>query len=175
MTESTDTLYCYVHPNRPTALRCNRCERPICSQCAVRTPTGYRCRECVRSQQKTFDTAAWYDYLIGFGVTFVLSLIASGLMALVSAFAGFFMWFVSFAIAGGAGALIGNVTLSALRKHRSKALFFICATGVVAGALPVIAFLLLTGNLFGLIWQGIFVFVAAPTVFARVSGIHFTR
>ena len=53
----TDTLYCYVHPNRPTSLRCNRCERPICAECAVRTPTGYRCPECIRSQQKIFDTA----------------------------------------------------------------------------------------------------------------------
>ncbi len=175
MTATTDTLTCYVHPNRPTSLRCNRCERPICSQCAVRTPIGYRCRECVRSQQKTFETAEWYDYLIGFGVTFILSLIASGLMALVSAFVGFFMWLISFAIAGGAGALIGNITLSALRKHRSKALFYVCTAGVVAGALPVVALLLFTGNLFGLIWQGIFVFVAAPTVFARISGIHFTR
>ncbi len=36
----TDTLYCYVHPNRPTSLRCNRCNRPICADCAILTPTG---------------------------------------------------------------------------------------------------------------------------------------
>ena len=39
MTETT-TLYCYVHPNRETALRCNHCNRPICADCAIRTPTG---------------------------------------------------------------------------------------------------------------------------------------
>ena len=61
MTEST-TLYCYVHPTRETSLRCNNCERPICAQCAVRTPTGYRCKECVRERQKTFETAEWYDF-----------------------------------------------------------------------------------------------------------------
>ena len=43
-------------------LRCNRCERPICTECAVLTPTGYRCKECVRGQQKVFDTAKWFDY-----------------------------------------------------------------------------------------------------------------
>ena len=66
MTESTTgTLYCYVHPNRETSLRCNNCNRPICASCAVRTPTGYRCRECVKGQQKTFDTSEWYDYVLG--------------------------------------------------------------------------------------------------------------
>ena len=72
MTEETTTLYCYVHPNRETGLRCNRCERPICADCAVLTPTGYRCRECVREQKKVFDTAEWYDYLLGFVVAVVL-------------------------------------------------------------------------------------------------------
>ena len=60
------TLYCYVHPNRATTLRCNRCERPICAEDAVLTPTGYRCRECIRSQQRIFDTALWYDYITAF-------------------------------------------------------------------------------------------------------------
>ena len=36
MTETT----CYNHPTRATLLRCNNCERPICSSCAIRTPTG---------------------------------------------------------------------------------------------------------------------------------------
>ena len=58
MTETTtETLYCYVHPTRETSLRCNNCDRPICAACAVRTPTGYRCRECVKRQQKVFDTS----------------------------------------------------------------------------------------------------------------------
>ena len=59
MTGETTTLYCYVHPDRETGLRCNRCERPICADCAVLTPTGYRCKECVREQKKVFDTAEW--------------------------------------------------------------------------------------------------------------------
>ena len=67
MTETTtETLYCYVHPTRETALRCNNCNRPICAACAVRTPIGYRCRECVKGQQKAFDTSEWYDYITGF-------------------------------------------------------------------------------------------------------------
>ncbi len=175
MTEETNTLYCYVHPNRETSLRCNRCERPICTQCAVHTPTGYRCRECVREQQRIFNTAEWYDYLIGFGTAAALSLVASILLVVISGFIGFFMWFVSFAIAGAAGAIIANITQSALRKRRSKQLFWLVAAGVVAGALPVTLFLLFTGSYFSIIWQGLYLFVATPTVYARISGFQFSR
>lgn len=168
-------LTCYVHPDRETGLRCNRCERPICAQCAVRTPTGYRCRGCVREQQKVFDTAEWYDYPIGLGVSSGLSLLASILLVVISGFLGFFMWFVSFAIAGSAGVVIANLTQSALRKRRSRRLFWLAAAGVVIGALPVIAFLLFSGDLFSIVWQGLYLFVATPTVYARISGFQFTR
>jgi len=175
MTEETTTLYCYIHPDRETGLRCNRCERPICAQCAVRTPTGYRCKECVREQQKIFNTAEWYDYLIGFGTTAVLSLIASIILSVISGFVGFFMWFISFAIAGAAGVFIANATQTALRKRRSKQLFWVVAAGVVVGAIPVILFLLLTGNFFSIVWQGIYLVTATPTVYARISGFQFSR
>jgi hypothetical protein len=141
----------------------------------VRTPTGYRCRECVREQQKIFDTAEWYDYLIGFGVTAGLSLLTSILLVVISGFLGFFMWFVSFAVAGFAGMLIANLAQSALRKRRSRRLFWLVAAGVVVGAVPVILFLLMTGNLFSIVWQGLYLFVATPTVYARISGFQFSR
>src|SRR5512133_2140541 len=112
-TETISTAtYCYAHPGRETTLRCKRCERPICASCAQRTPTGYLCKDCVSQHKKIFDTALWYDYLTGGGVTFILSLIASGLLAFVSSFIGFYMIFVSFAVAGGAGVFLSNVALS---------------------------------------------------------------
>jgi hypothetical protein len=174
MTE-TATLYCYVHPNRPTVLRCNRCERPICTQCAVRVPTGYRCRNCVRELEKTFETAAWVDYLVGLLTTTLLSLLASALISALSFFSGFFLWFIVFALAAGAGSIISNITLRAIRKHRSRALFIVTSAGVVLGALPIVIFMLLTGNIFSLISQGIYVFVATPAVYAGISGIRFFR
>ncbi len=37
---------CSYHPNVMTGLRCSRCGKPICPQCAVRTPVGFRCPDC---------------------------------------------------------------------------------------------------------------------------------
>ena len=134
MTETiTNTLYCYAHPSRETTLRCKRCERPICASCAQRTPTGYLCKDCVNQHKKMFDTALWYDYLTGSGATFILSLIASGLLAFISSFIGFFMIFVSFAVAGGAGVFLSNVVLRVTGKRRSRWLFIACAAGVALG------------------------------------------
>ncbi len=37
---------CSYHPAVMTGLRCNRCGKPICPRCAVRTPVGMRCPDC---------------------------------------------------------------------------------------------------------------------------------
>lgn len=172
---NTTTTYCYVHPTRETTLRCKRCERYICTSCAVRTPTGYMCKECVRERQKVFDTAMWYDYLIGFGVTFVLSIIASAITAFVSTLIGLYGILIALFIAGGAGTIIADIALRAVKKRRSKILFTSCAAGVVVGAMPAILFLFFTGQIFALIGIGIYLFVATPAVYARISGIQLTR
>lgn len=38
---------CYRHPDRPTGIRCTRCERPICAECMVAAPVGFQCPDCV--------------------------------------------------------------------------------------------------------------------------------
>lgn len=42
----TGQVPCSYHPNVQTGLRCTRCGKPICPQCAVRTPVGLRCPDC---------------------------------------------------------------------------------------------------------------------------------
>lgn len=174
MTESTPT-FCYVHPTRETSLRCKRCERYMCPSCAVRTPTGYLCRDCVRQHQKAFDTALWYDYLTGMGVTILLSLTTGVLVAFIGSFIGFFMFFIAAFIGNGAGRMIADLTLRILNKRRSKALFIACAAGVVFGALPVVLGLFLMGNIYGVIGVVIYLVIATPTVYSRISGIQLTR
>ena len=169
---ATGTLYCYVHPSRETALRCKRCERPICASCAQRTPTGYLCKECVNQHKKIFDTALWYDYLIGPGIIFIISLIASGLLAFVASFLGIYMIFVAVALAGGAGVFLSNITLRITGKRRSRPLFIACAAGVALGAIPVGLFLLFAGSMLPVISIGIYAVVATSTVYARLAGIQ---
>ena len=171
MTDST-TLHCYAHPTRETSLRCKRCDNPICTSCAVRIPTGYICKDCSRAHQKAFDTAEWYDYLIGFAITSILSLLASILIAFIGSFIGFFMFFIAAGIGGVAGRWITDLTLLAVKKRRSRALFTTCAVGVVVGALPVLLTLFFTGAIFPGIGVTIYLVIATPMVYSRTSGIQ---
>ncbi len=181
MTQS-DTLYCYIHPNRPTSLRCNRCDRPICAECAIRTPTGYRCPECVKQQQKKFDTAVWYDYIVAFIVAAIGSGIASGLIAVVS---GFFFGILVLFIAPAAGGVVGNLVLRFIKNRRSRPLFLTAAIGMVVGALPALLFISLPAllgvmtvgfrGLTGLlpaIWEVVYLFLAVPAAYTQISGLR---
>jgi len=40
---TTETQYCYRHPDRETGLSCSDCGRPICADCANFGPVGIRC------------------------------------------------------------------------------------------------------------------------------------
>ena len=39
---------CPRDPGVQTALRCSRCEKPICPKCLIQTPVGARCRDCAQ-------------------------------------------------------------------------------------------------------------------------------
>ncbi len=170
MTDTPATV-CYVHPARETGLRCNQCERPICTSCAVRTPTGYRCKECVKGQQKKFDTAEWFDYLFGFSVAGILSLIASLLAGLVSGF-GFFLFFLVAAASSTAGVAIAEAARFVTRRHRSRKLYLTVLAGMILGTVPMFIAIIFMRDLWTLVAQVIYLVVAAPVMYYRLSGLQ---
>jgi hypothetical protein len=175
MNEGSTPIYCANHPGVETSLRCNKCGKPICAKCAVRTPTGYRCKECVRGQLKVFDTALWYDYLLGAAVAGVLGFLASLLANLIGSLAGFIGWLLIIIGAPTAGMVIAEAVRAVTRRHRSRYLFLAVAAAVVLGALPIILVQLIHLSFFSLIFQGIYLFIAVPVVYTRLSGIQLSR
>lgn len=168
----TATTYCANHPTIETSLRCNRCEKLICAKCAVKMPTGYRCRECVKTALKIFDTAEWYDYPFGFLAALFLSLVASVLLSMLG-FIGYFGYIIVFAAAPTAGVIISEGVRLAIRRHRSNALYATIAVGLILGALPfIIINLFFAPSISGLIVQGMYVVLVLPTVYSRLSGLQ---
>jgi hypothetical protein len=145
-------------------LRCNRCERNICPDCAVLTPTGYRCKECIRGQQKIFNTAETIDYPVAFFVAAILSFIGSLLAGMLGLWGLF--------LAPVAGGITAEAVRWAIRRHRSPSLYLTAAAGAVCGALPPLLFALLAGSFFALIWPAAYIVLITPTVYYRLRGIR---
>jgi hypothetical protein len=163
----TDTLYCANHPQTETMLRCNRCEKPICSKCAQLTDTGYRCKECVRGQQRAFETAEIIDYPIAFVVAAVLSYIGS----LIAPRLTFFV----IILGPIAGTIVAEAVRFAIRKRRANNLFITAAAGALIGSLPGILGQILAMNLLGVLWYGIYTFTVTSAVYYRLRGMVFRR
>lgn len=171
-TNTSNTMHCANHPERETYLRCNRCNKPICTECAVSTPTGYRCKECVRSQQKIFDTAKPQDLILAFLVAGLLSYIGS----LLVGFVGFFSILLAPAVGWGIAEAVRKIT----SRRRSKALFRLssaaAALGAVANLLPILVLIIFTGagfsSLVGFIWPLVYAVIVSTTVYTRLSGIQ---
>jgi len=177
---TTTTNYCYKHPQRETSLRCNRCEKLICTQCAVHTPTGYRCPTCIRSQQKSFDTAQWYDYVAAGIVAGLLSYFG----ALIATRLGFFLILIAPLIGTG----IAEAVRIATGKRRSKKLFLTTAIAIILGCSPLLVWKLLrlfavfsqapeTGiySFIDIILLGVYLGIATPTAYYRIRGLYFRR
>ncbi len=50
MPQDIAVRYCYRHPDRETGVSCSNCGRPICPECMIPAPVGFRCPECVKEQ-----------------------------------------------------------------------------------------------------------------------------
>lgn len=181
MTEQTvDKTVCYRHPDRETLLTCNRCGNPICTECAVLTPTGYRCPDCIRGQQKIFNTALTTDYLVGTLIAGGLAALAAVLLRLIP-FIGFFLILIGPMV----GMVIARAVQWAVKRRRSKLLHQIVTAAAVIGSLipnfPLLFFLItglgsdfsiLGGSMLSLVWQGLYIFLLASSLYYRLRGIQ---
>ncbi|NUQ37954.1 MAG: hypothetical protein HUU23_09195 [Caldilineales bacterium] len=160
---SPPPLFCANHPNRETLLRCNKCNKPICPQCAVQTPVGYRCKECVRGQQDKFYTAGRREQVLGYAAAALAGLLLGGAAFLLGLFmGGFFGLLLAFFLGPALGGALAELVWRGMGRKRARNFNLIAALIVALLAAP---FALLSGNLFvGLLLVG----MAASTLYARL-------
>lgn len=159
-----EVLYCANHPDRETMLRCNKCNKPICVECAVQTPVGYRCKECVRQQQDKFYTASLSDKSKGYimaGVSGLLLGIAAILMGMF--LGGFFGIILAFFVGPAIGGGLGELTWRAAGRKRSRN-FNVYTTAIATVIAALIVFAILQLSLTGFITVGL----AASAMYARL-------
>lgn len=163
-----EPLFCANHPNTETLLRCNKCGKPICIKCAVQTPVGYRCSECIHQQQKVYFNALGSDNFVALAVGFAVSAIGAPLVGLLLSGFGFFGLIIAFIAGSGAGTLLAGIIRRAVGRRRGRQLPLFALIGIIGGVLfGSVAFLFVTGvfplfNITTLLFTGLAIAAAYP-------------
>ena len=127
-------MRCAYHPKVETLLRCSKCEKPICSRCAILTPVGSRCRQCAGLRRlPTFD-ARPVDILRAVGAALVVGLAVGAVLGFAdSLFPLVFRWLLRAAGLVGAGYLVGEAVSIATNRKKGTPFQVIAVVGFVAG------------------------------------------
>lgn len=126
--DEDEPLTCTWHPDRETLLRCNRCGRPMCTECAVKHPVGLRCKECVRELRSPLYVVS----PAGYAGAALVALIAGTLAALVLAFLpGGFL--IALLVGAGVGTGIGEAVSVASGRKRGRGLQVVALGGMILG------------------------------------------
>jgi len=128
----TEALYCHWHPDRETLLRCNKCGRPICTECAIRHPVGLRCKECARVVRSPIYNVSPVELGLAGLVGLALSVGAGFLMAFLAGF-----WFVSWIIGPVVGGFVAEVMSRVIRYKRGPALQVLAGVCIALGVVMV--------------------------------------
>jgi hypothetical protein len=169
--DGTPVLYCANHPDVETLLRCNRCNKPICVKCAVQTPVGYRCRECIAEQQKKYFNAVTGDNLIAFAVSFGVTLVAT---PIIGFFLGVFSWLgfiIAFLAGSAAGSALAQAVRAAVKRRRGPNLRWFALAGIILGVIAGSMIAVVTYGGFPLFSPAVLIF----TGLAIASALPFLR
>lgn len=156
-----DVLFCTWHPDRETGLRCLRCDRPMCVECARRHPVGMRCKECARELRSPVYKVEGTSALIAV-VAAGVGGIVFGVVTFVAVFAfGFFGILVGFFLGGIFGGLQAELVSRASGRKRGRVLQRVALGGLAVGALLPLA--LVGAGIVAAVTKGQFG-AAAPTL-----------
>ena len=118
--------FCFRHPDRETWIRCGRCDRPICTGCAMQGPVGMRCRDCGKPAFDALTSLRPAQVLLG-------SAIATGGGAVV-AFIGVSIGFFGILIGYFGGRIIVDVIERAIGFKRGRVISAMVVGGILVGA-----------------------------------------
>ena len=123
-----DALRCYRHQDRPTYVRCGRCEQPICPSCAMQGPVGLRCKACGTPANDPLTTFSPAQLAAGMAV----ALGGGTLGGMIGLQTGFFLSLCAGPFIGG---LICEAVLRATGYKRGRLMQLLVVFGIVGGLL----------------------------------------
>ncbi len=171
--QSPYDIECQYVATAPTTLRCSKCNRPLMTKDARRTPTGYVCPYYVKARVATFYTAKPEQYVIVALVALVLGAVGGFVLRLIGNI-GLFAIIITLFAGPAMGGLVAEAIRRVLGKVRGQYFWLTAAIAFVVGAayftvLPVLVLFLVVSPsaLFALI-PVVGVGLAVSTMIARM-------
>ncbi len=120
-------FFCYRHPDRETWVSCGRCDRPICTRCAMQGPVGLRCADCGKP---AFDplTSLTTGQAVG---AFLIALIGGLVVSMIAPRIGFFGLILAYL----GGGFTADMTMRSIGFKAGPMIAGLVIGGIAVGAL----------------------------------------
>ncbi|MCZ2108988.1 MAG: hypothetical protein LC118_05385 [Dehalococcoidia bacterium] len=125
----TTVVACPRDPGVETALRCSRCDTPICPRCMVQTPVGARCKPCARIVKSPVYVLNGTNALKAAGVALVGGVVIGLVWGLILAQVA--VGFLSFFLGAGLGYVFVRMLDFATRRKRGPAVIGFAVAGIL--------------------------------------------
>lgn len=158
MVTASQVAMCPRDPGIETALRCSRCDTPICPKCLIQTPVGARCRDCARIARSpiyTLTTAQYARAAVASVIGGVVMGLAWGLILLP-----FTVGFLSIFIGAGLGYAFTRILEFATGHKRGTTVVIFASAGICLAWAILLLFVPFQIALYGLVAVGIGIYMA---------------
>jgi len=147
-------VQCPRHPEVQTALRCSRCETPICPRCLVQTPVGARCKDCARIGKNPIYTLSAGNAAKAAAASIVGGVVMGVIWGLV--LLPFSFGFLSIFVGAGLGWVFTRLLEVVTRRKRGPHMVAFAMMGIgIAWVMQPLFFVPLGVALYGLVAAGV--------------------
>ena len=122
-----ERLFCYRHPDRETWIRCGRCDRPICTSCAMQGPVGSRCKTCGKPAFDPLTSFTPAQLILGIGT----AVVTAGIAGYIGARVGIFSILIGYF----GGMFIADIVSRVTGYKRGPVMLAIVFGGIAVGSL----------------------------------------
>ncbi len=147
-------VQCARDPEVQTALRCSRCDTPICPKCMIQTPVGARCRDCARIVRSPVYTLSNTDTAKAAGAAIVGGVV----MGLIWGFVllPFSFGFLSIFVGAGLGWAFTKLMEAVTRRKRGPVVVGLAIAGIaIAWGMQPLFFVPIGVAMYGLVAAGV--------------------
>ena len=123
----TDAPRCARHPKTVTYLKCAKCGTPICPDCFVESPVGYKCRDCGRMGNTELYKVSARGAIFGSLVGLLGGMLAGGVLG------GFWGIFIALIY----GRFLGTLIMKAAGHKMGLVMDIITGASIIIGGLAV--------------------------------------